>query len=62
MTSEFFLAPSLTSVYSAKNGGKYFFWGKGVLINMFFLFFWRGEDGRSKKCEGWRWVTQKMGG
>ena len=49
-----FLAPSLTSVNSAKNGGglhflKYFFGG-------------RGEDGRSKKCEGWRWVAQKMGG
>ena len=43
MTSEFFLAPSLTSVYSAKNGGKYFFWGKGVLINMFFFCFFGGE-------------------
>ena len=48
----FFLAPSLTSVYSAKNGGKYFFGGKGVLINMFFFVF----------LEGRRWKIQKMWG
>ena len=61
-----FLAPSLTSVNSDKNGGtslsKIFLWGEGgVDQHGFFGVFWRGEDGRSKKCEGWRWVTQNMG-
>ena len=61
-----FLAPSLTSANSEKNGGtslsNIFLWGEGdVDQHGFFGVFWRGEDGRSKKCEGWRWVTQNMG-